>query len=310
MIGFANDDVPSLTRPGALGPFIVTDPVTGVNAEAGKLRDKSILVVVAIGHMGMVTGSFAEPQGPGIDLADNVRGVDVVIGDHTDQAAISTQPHGVLYTEVQSKGVIINRVRIVVDTKTGEVVYKAADHHRPWTIGVTPDPEIQGRLDDLNQAIEPILGKVVGSSTVEIPRTDSCGKESGRTCESLEGDVVADAFPQVSGLCFAYDLSREAGDRVTGAVRQAKDGSCTGEAIDLTAGATYKMTTNDYLVAGGDGYPDLSAKGTTRGVLDDIVAAYVGGSSPFAVPGASLNPKIDGRITCMGVGCPVRGDAP
>lgn len=394
LIGFTNDDVPSLTRPGALGPFIVTDSVAGVNAEAGKLRGKGIPVVVVMGHMGMVTGSFAEPQGPGIDLADNVQGVDVVIGDHTDQAAISTRPNGVLYTEVQSKGVMINRVRIVVATTTGEVVYKTADHHRPWTIGVTPDPEIQGRLDDLNQAIEPILGKVVGSSMVEIPRTDSCGMESGRTCESLEGDVVADAtrfaygtdfaiinsgllradmtcpavgnpgdfcaadvtpnritrgqvlgvmpfgnvavtlevtgaelkamleagvakmpgasgaFPQVSGLCFTYDLSRAAGDRVTGAVRQAKGGSCTGEAIDLSAGATYKMTTNDYLVAGGDGYPDLSAKGTTRGVLDDIVAAYVGGSSPFAVPGAPLNPKIDGRITCTGIGCPVRVDLP
>ncbi|MGI8485737.1 MAG: 5'-nucleotidase C-terminal domain-containing protein, partial [Thermomicrobiales bacterium] len=394
LIGFTNDDVPSLTRPGALGPFIVTDPVAGVNAEAGKLRGEGIPVVVAMGHMGMVTGTFADPQGPGIALADGVHGVDVVIGDHTDQEAISTRPNGVLYTEVRSKGVVFNRVRIVVDTTTGEVVYKTADHHRPWTMSVTPDPEIQGQLDDLNHAIEPILGEVVGSSMVAIPQTDSCGTENGRTCESLEGDVVADAmrftygsdfavvnsgalraemtcpavdnpddfcgakvtpnsitrgqvlgvlpfgnvavtlevtgaelkgmleagiakmpgpagsFPQVSGLCFTYDLSREVGDRVTGAVRQAEDGSCTGEKIDLTAGVTYKMTTNDYLVAGGDGYPNLSAKGTTREVLDEIVAAYVGGSSPFAVPGAPLHPKIDGRITCTGAGCPVRVDAP
>lgn len=45
-----------------------------------------------------------------------------MIGDHTDQAAICMRPNGVLYTEVQSKGVMINRVRIIVDT--------TADHRR------------------------------------------------------------------------------------------------------------------------------------------------------------------------------------
>ena len=31
-------------------------------------------------------------------------------------------------------------------------------------------------------------------------------------------------FPQVSGLCFTYDIAAPAGSRVTGAVRQAADG--------------------------------------------------------------------------------------
>ncbi|MGB3306234.1 MAG: 5'-nucleotidase C-terminal domain-containing protein, partial [Thermomicrobiales bacterium] len=394
LIGFTNDDLPSLTRPGALGPFMVAAPIPAVNAEAAKLRGEGVPVVVAMGHMGAVAGGFSDPIGPGIDLADNVTGVDVVIGDHTDRAAISTRPNGVLFTEVLSKGVMINRVRIVVDTASGEVVYKTADHHRPWTMGITPNPGIQAELADLNQAIEPILGEVVGSSTVPITRADSCGTENGRTCESLEGNVVADAirytygadfaivnsgslradmtcpkedipddfcgpdvapnsitrgqvlgvlpfgnvavtldvtgeelkamleaavapmpaaaggFAQVSGFCFTYDIDRESGNRVTGAVRQEDDGACSGEVVDFSASATYMLVTNDYLVAGGDRYPDLSAKATTREVLDEIVAAYVGGNSPFAVPGAPLEPSIQGRITCEGEGCPVPVDAP
>ncbi len=43
-------------------------------------------------------------------------------------------------------------------------------------------------------------------------------------------------FPQVSGLCFTYDISKPAGSRVLSAVRQVADGSCTGAPVDMTAG--------------------------------------------------------------------------
>jgi len=46
-------------------------------------------------------------------------------------------------------------------------------------------------------------GLVVGNSTVEIPRDDACGNTIGRTCESLIGDVVADAMRVASGVDFA-----------------------------------------------------------------------------------------------------------
>ena len=35
-------------------------------------------------------------------------------------------------------------------------------------------------------------------------------------------------FAQVSGLCFTYNIEAAVGSRVTGAVRQAADGTCTG----------------------------------------------------------------------------------
>ena len=43
-------------------------------------------------------------------------------------------------TENLSKGVRFTRVRLVLDTSAGGVVYKTADFHKPWNIGVTPDP--------------------------------------------------------------------------------------------------------------------------------------------------------------------------
>ncbi len=388
LVGFSNPDIPELTRPGALGPYEVGDPVAAVNAEAARLREAGAAAVVAIGHLGATGGTLTEPTGPGVALADAVVGVDAVIGDHTDAQVLSTRPNGVLMVENRSKGVMFTRLRLVVDPAAG-VVYKTADFHRPWAIGVTPDAAIQARLDELDAQLQPILGAVIGASTVAVPRTDACGTENGRTCESLIGNVVTDAmrttygtdfaltnsgglradltcpaednptdycpagaeantitqgqvltvlpfgnvvatlevtgaelkamlevgvesmpepdggFPQISGFCFTYDITAPPGSRVTGAVRQAADGSCTGEAIDFAETAVYTLATNDFTAAGGDGYPDVSAKVTTREPLDRVVADAIAGNALGATPGAPIAPTIQGRITCTGAGCPV-----
>jgi 2',3'-cyclic-nucleotide 2'-phosphodiesterase (5'-nucleotidase family) len=108
-------------------------------------------------------------------------------------------------------------------------------------------------------------------------------------------------FPQVSGLCVTYDVAAAAGSRVTGVVRQAGDGTCTGGAVDLTAAASYTLATNDFMANGGDGYPNLISQAVSREIMDQVLADYVTGASP-------LNPSIQGRITCTSSGatlCPV-----
>jgi 2',3'-cyclic-nucleotide 2'-phosphodiesterase (5'-nucleotidase family) len=108
-------------------------------------------------------------------------------------------------------------------------------------------------------------------------------------------------FPQVSGLCFTYDISAQAGSRVTGAVRQADDGSCTGEAVDLSAAATYSLATNDFMASGGDDYPDFSSRMTTLELMDEVLADYIVANTP-------VSPAIQSRIVCTPEGhpdCPV-----
>lgn len=385
VIGFTNEDAPTLVAPNAFDPFHVTDPLAAVNAEAAKLRSKGNYPIIAIGHLGATAGTLTNPTGPLIDFADNVQGVDAVFGDHTDFQVLSIRPNGVLVVENRSKGIRFTRVRLVVDTNTKQVIYKTADFHKPWDIGVTPDAAIQARIDDLNAQLGPILGTVIGNSTRFIPRTDACGNTAGRTCESLVGNVTTDAmrdkyaalgvefaitnsgglradltcpttdnpgdfcppytpppfpitrgqvltvlpfgnvvvtlqvngaelktmlengvsqmpgangrFPQVSGLCFTYDISAPAGSRVTGAVRQASDGSCTGAAIDLTAASTYKIAENDFMAAGGDGYPNFASRATTQDIMDQVVADYITAQG-------TINPAIQGRINCTTGGAP------
>jgi 2',3'-cyclic-nucleotide 2'-phosphodiesterase (5'-nucleotidase family)/predicted AlkP superfamily phosphohydrolase/phosphomutase len=383
LVGFSNEDIPELTRPGALDPFHVEPRLGRVQAEVDRLTRQKVGPIVVMGHDGATAGTLTNPTGPLIDLADALTGVDVVIGDHTNFQVVSTRPNGVLVVENLSKGVRFTRVRMLVDEKTKEVVYKTADFHKPWNIGVTPDAAIQARIDQLTEDIQPILGTVIGQSSVEVLRSDACGRVDGRLCESRVGNVVTDAmrttfgtdfaitnsgglrdtltcppagggsglcpaftpppwpitrgqvlavlpfgnlvvtldvngaelkamlengvsampaangrFPQVSGLCFTYDITRAVGDRVTGAVRQAADGSCTGPPVDLTAASMYHIAENDFMAAGGDGYPNFSGRAHSREIMDQTVADYVTASTP-------ISPAIQGRITCVGAACPV-----
>jgi 2',3'-cyclic-nucleotide 2'-phosphodiesterase (5'-nucleotidase family) len=109
---------------------------------------------------------------------------------------------------------------------------------------------------------------------------------------------VAGAFPQVSGICFTYDITAAPGSRVTSVVRQNEDGSCSTEAFDLTENAMYLLATNDFVAAGGDGYPRITERATTRDVMDQVVADYIASAG-------TISPEIQGRITCTGEGCPV-----
>ena len=88
---------------------------------------------------------------------------------------------------------------------------------------------------------------------------------------------------------------------VTGAVRQAADGSCTGAPVDLTAASTYEIAENDFMVAGGDGYSNFASRAHSRDIMDQTLADYIAANTP-------ISPAIQGRIACTsggGLTCPV-----
>ncbi len=388
LVGFTNPEAPQLVRGDAFGPFQVTDPAAAVNARAARLKRNGVNAIVAMGHMGATSGTRTAPEGPLVDLTNQLRNVQVVIGDHTNFQVLARNGRGVLMTENLSKGLRFTRIRVVINAATGRVVYKTADFHRPWNIGMTPDPALKALIERLNAELGPQLNRVLGNSTRYIPRADSCGRSDGRLCESLIGNVVTDAmrtsygvdfaitnsgglradltcpttdsptdfcppympppypitrgktlevlpfgnvvvtltvngaelktmlengvsripaadgrFPQVSGLCFTYNASLPAGNRVVSAVRQAPDGTCTGAPVDLTAASSYTIAINDFMAGGGDFYPNFSDRVVTRDIMEQDLAEYIEAQG-------TISPTIQGRITCVGTGCPTVVAAP
>jgi 2',3'-cyclic-nucleotide 2'-phosphodiesterase (5'-nucleotidase family) len=109
--------------------------------------------------------------------------------------------------------------------------------------------------------------------------------------------AVDGRFPQVSGLCVTYNITAPPGSRVLSVVRQDAGGACAGDAVDLTASSSYSLAENDFMAAGGDGYPVVSSRVTTRNIMDNDVADYL-------TRKGTISPAIQGRITCLGATCP------
>ena len=393
VIGITNPEAPTLVFPGSFGSIEPTDPVKAAIQARGAAKDAGADIVVVITHMG-VTGFDPQgiPFGPLVDFAQAVnpennknQKIDVIIGDHTD-FQFSGVINGALVYENRSRGLTYAKARLVVDAENKKILDKSVTFVTPLASAVTPDPAIAAMLQPYRDALGPVLNTVLGSSTVFIPRADACGRADGRLCESLVGNVTADAlrttygtdfaitnsgglranltcpttdvstdfcppytpspypitrgqvltvlpfgnvavtlslngaelksmlehgvssmpgangrFAQVSGLCFTYNIAAPVGNRVTGVVRQAADGSCTGAVVDLTSASVYSITTNDFMANGGDGYPNFASRMVTRDIMDNVLADYVSANSP-------ISPSIQGRIVCTTSGgtiCPV-----
>ena len=388
VVGITNPEAPTLVFPGSFGTITPTDPVPAARRARARAQAAGAKVLIALTHLG-VTGfdpDTGAAQGPLIDFAEQVHGYDVIFGDHTDvqYAGIHNKA---LVIENRSKGVTYSRTELQVQLPSGQVRHRSNTFVTPLAGAVTPDPAIVALLEPYRASLAPILGTVIGDSTVFIPRTDSCGNPAGRTCESLVGDVTTDAmrtrygtdfaitnsgglrasltcpttdnpadfcpayvpppfpmtsgqvltvlpfgnvvvtlqlngaelktmleqgvsampgvngrFAQVSGLCFTYDISAPAGSRVTSAVwTDPATGACSAAPVDLTAASSYTLAENDFMGAGGDGYPVFTSRATTRELMDQVVSAYIAERTP-------IDPAIEGRIVCTSSGataCPV-----
>lgn len=390
VVGVTNPEAPTLVFPGSFGPITITDPVAAANRARREARDEGAEIVLLISHMGVtaldpVTGA---PSGPLVDLANGVRGFDVVFGDHTDVGWTGIL-NGQLVLENRSKGATYARTKVVIERQRdhrSKLISASTTLVTPTASAVTPDPAIEAMLAPFRSQVSAIFSTQIGTSSVAIPRADSCGNSLGRTCESLIGDLATDAmrstyltefaitnsgglradltcpvvdlptdfcpaftpapypitrgqvlgvlpfgnvvstlsitgaelktylengvstmpavngrFPQVSGLCFTYDISAAAGSRVTGVVRQVEDGSCTGAAVDLSSGSNYSLAINDFMASGGDGYPNVASRQVTRGIMDAVVADFITAQGV-------VSPALQGRIVCSTSGasvCPV-----
>ena len=171
---------------------------------------------------------------------------------------------------------------------------------------VTPDPETEALLDPLWAQLDALLSGVIGQSTVAVPRSVECRQSSGRHCESLIGDVVTDAMRGRYGTDFAItnsgglladltcpdpDVPGDFCPPPDGGDLEITDGTCSADAVDLTAGTSYSHAENHFMASGADGYPADIGSAVTRELLDQVTAAYVTANTP-------ISPAIQGRITC------------
>ncbi|MBB2698419.1 UNVERIFIED_ORG: 5'-nucleotidase [Rhizobium esperanzae] len=104
-------------------------------------------------------------------------------------------------------------------------------------------------------------------------------------------DQGAGRFPQVAGLKFSFDQSKPVGGRVSEV--QVKEGDSF---APIDQAKTYKLATNNFMRAGGDGYSIFKDGKNAYDFgpdLADVTAEYLAAHSPY-------KPYTDGRVTEIG----------
>jgi 5'-nucleotidase/UDP-sugar diphosphatase len=296
LIGVVTPDTPTSTHPRNVAGLKFSPPAAAVARCLKALRGQSDLVVV-LSHLGYPADRA---------LAQQVPGIDVIIGGHTHTrletpAVVNHTIIGQAWEHAKALGVLD------LTLKDGKIVGFAGHLEEIKPAGGQADQAVQQLVSQYSREVDARLDLTVGET-----QTDLDG-ENGRTQETNLGDLVTDImratagaeaaiinggslrasihkgpikakeiyaalpfdnylvairlsgrqlretlehgvsgleehagrFPQVSGLAFTYSRRAPVGSRV-------REVTINGRPLDPVR--TYVVATNDFLVAGGDGY--------------------------------------------------------
>lgn len=198
--GAINPDAPELIRAGGLGDLRVMtdldDTAAALTEEAASLRASGIGTVIALVHM----GATGPATGPLFDLASRLRGIDLLVGDHTTVPANQgvTGADGKPMWVIQSLryGWSFTEVEMTLDRATGRTLAVTAASHPTATRGVSPDPEMEAFIKEVEVESEALRARLVGHSVVPLPQNIA-------VAEANQGNLVADAVRQRYGTDFA-----------------------------------------------------------------------------------------------------------
>ena len=192
-IGMTLEGTPSIVTPSGISNLRFLDEVETVNALIPQIKAKGVETIVVLLHEGAVQNPTSSPinscvgiSGPVVDIANGFDDeVDVVVSGHTHQPYNCTID-GKLVTSAFSFGRVVTDIDLTIDKATGEVITKIANNTIA-TRDVPKDPMITALITKYNALTAPIAGRVIGSITADITRTNSAAGESPL------GDVIADA---------------------------------------------------------------------------------------------------------------------
>jgi len=192
VVGATAPDTPEIASPGENVTF--RDPGEYLTAKVAELEAMGIDKIILLGHLGSVAD---------LELAATVPGLDLVIGGHSN-TLFSNTAEGASYpypymvagaggaevpvVQAGAHSRYLGHIKLTFDE--AGVVTAAAGDTMLLDAGVTPDPGILARIDELGASIEAAMGEVVAQVAEDIDGT----RESCRAVECQMGNLVADAM--------------------------------------------------------------------------------------------------------------------
>lgn len=199
VIGIANPETPVVVSPGRVGEYRFLDPAPLINRHAASLRGQGAHLVIVLAHIGAsAVTADGKPRGPLGELARAVRGVDVLIGDHTD-LSVNAMVDDVLVVQSRSKGVEYAVIEVEYDLAHGKVGQRTAVHKRALADAIAPDPTLTALVEGYLIQVRPLFDQGIGEAGGRLDRS--------RAGESLLGNFVVDAMRAEYGTQLAFTVS-------------------------------------------------------------------------------------------------------
>lgn len=187
-IGVVTTETPTIVVPSGVEGLTFTDEVEAINRNVEQLKKQGVRSIVVLAHNPGSSGINGEnPTGMLVDMANKVDDeVDIIFGGH-NHAYMNATIDNKLIVQSYSYGTAFSDVDIEIDPKTKDIVSKRAEIITTFQEGIKPDPEIAKMVANYEEKVEPIVNRVIGSTSVNLT---ALRNDNG---ESVLGDLIADA---------------------------------------------------------------------------------------------------------------------
>jgi 5'-nucleotidase len=270
---------------GATKELVISASVDGVNRAIKEARDAGASVVVALLHQGWQENSAGQAVGRLNEMADALKGADVVFGGHSHLTYSSVSAQGALIGQTTNAGQQYNRVQVCVNTSSNRArgasleVVRRADI-ASLTADATAAALVKSYKDQLSSKLDVKIGQVNGIfAQGGSPQVQRAG-------EAAIGNFTADALRQKYGTDFAFINGGGIRDKFPASSYTPADRTLNRPGTDKVA--PYDVTLGDAIAV----YPFGNTVGVTEVTGENLWAALENGVSRW--PGDGRFPQISG----------------
>ncbi len=210
VIGAVTETTPGIVLYDYIKNYDVGQIVPAVNQAAADARAEGAQIVIALIHEG-ITPTSPYNSGPLLDIANQLTGVDAVLGGHSHVYAQLTASNGIPVVEgnCNGKGFIDLKLtraadgKLTFNTNNSYVAIDTTSTAYPYgykAANPTVDAAVSQIVSDTKADEGPILNEVLGSVAIDLTRTQS----SSPYGESLAGNWATDVTRAAGNADFGF----------------------------------------------------------------------------------------------------------
>lgn len=188
---------------GATKELVISPSVDGINAAIRAARAGGASMVVALLHQGWQENVGGKAVGRLNELANEIKGADLIFGGHSHLAYSSVSAKGALLGQTVNAGAQYNRVQVCVNTSSNRVRGASLELVTRANIAtLTPNAEAAALVKSYKDQLASKLDVKIGQVNGIFPQGGS--PQVQRAGEAAIGNYTADAMRKKYGTDFAF----------------------------------------------------------------------------------------------------------